>query len=228
MMLANPVKTTRSHSTPDLHDDSRQLKELEALLATAPVDGLNNPRLRQLAEELEDRLTNSLVTRRMARGMKKLYQLLADSAHIRYLTQLLLLLEVADDFRVKLVHPRSGWHGEFHLEGIESNRHLLAELVPVLPLWAMTSVGEVAVAFYAEPQACLLHDADLRMKSPSRIWDCAGPRDFPIIEGLPTAYLGEPSHRLDMSRDRLFPAMTASITIIESQQARAKSIRLAS
>ena len=95
MMLTLQVKMTLNDSTADLHDDSRQLKELEALLATAPVDGLNNIRLRELADELEDRLTNSLVTRRMARGMKKLYQLLADSAHVRYLTRLLLLLEVA-------------------------------------------------------------------------------------------------------------------------------------
>ena len=248
-MLRTAAPPAAKRRPSDLFDDQILLKELESHLAwhfgkaarrSVPENGepeiydLQAARFRQLVADVEERLAASLATRRMARAMPVLRSRLNSISSVcpKPLNRVILLLEVADDLVVRLVHPQTGWRGDFHLEAVEGNRHFLEEAMPILagtlgqhlsynPFLSLHEDSEDGpalfhspFALYSNPDICLVLDASTRMDARFWLWGNASPREFPVVDGVRTAYLGEPPFPQEWPRERLFPELCARVELL--------------
>lgn len=164
-------------------------------------------------DALSDRMVDSLACRRLARANPRFRKLVES----KRLESLALLLDVADDMVVRLVEPRREWEGLFAVEGIEGVRHLIEEAMPHLPAAGgyprLLETVEDGTPIYHSPFA-LYADLDSLLECADPIWGSLSPRSFPLVDGMPTAYLGEGPFEQSWESGRMFPGLKAKVTPI--------------
>ncbi|QVL30686.1 hypothetical protein KIH39_17735 [Telmatocola sphagniphila] len=185
------------------------LCDLEETAYVSELIQLQAKRLRVLVVEAENRLVHSLVARRMARAIPHFQaRLNAAAIYTRMLRRLVQLLEVADDWRVRIIQPQTGTQGLFHLVGIENNAQLGQELLTMLYPSALGTC-----ALFDDPADCLLSDQRRPTQSIHRLGNWASPRLFPKIDQIPTAYVALIPGQSPWTQ-RLFPEMISKVEFL--------------